>query len=752
MAGKVGTTRHHPSVTLALSTMDEELIPASFLAELSPSERAEALAAAAAAKRAEERAAQRAAQSSGCENGVVDGAPSASAEEEARLLAAAMEAKRVERERERIQSEARGRVGGAEASSVWGGPRGDGPVFVSKKKRGANGQDAVRVVAAEHEIDCKRTSDSGGNSAVTSAERHESHLTASQLASIKRAYLGDKAIEASDPSSSNNGDPNESRDVMSARQRLRAERAKRRVKKTTFKFEWGAEEDTFQDDDPLYDGAMPPFRGNPPSASSPRNVMGKKRKQSDAVATVQSVTTKPLQKMTPRDWRIFRENYDIVVKGGKSPPPLRSFRESPVGVPSIHPKLLDAIETTLKYKQPSPIQRQAIPIGMQRRDLIGIAETGSGKTAAFGIPLLHHVLSFPDSLLNTVAEEGPLALVMAPTRELALQISAEFGKLLSSQRNVTSLAVVGGQSITEQATKLRNGVHVVVGTPGRINDCVEMAYLVLNQCSYIVLDEADRMIDLGFAPQIEQILDAMGGKLKSENENEAYEQERQDLESLGKVVPRHRLTAMFSATMPPEVERIAKRYLRHPVVVTIGDQDSGKNARITQRVLFLSSPGQKENTLRDILRRSRPDEKIIVFVNEKKHADGVGRMVEKAGRRTVVLHGGKTQEQREENLALFRRGGVVLVATDVAGRGLDIPDVQHVINFDLPTRSIDNYCHRIGRTGRAGKEGLATSFMTDEDEGIMAQLKTYLESTGMAVPDKLARHPAAVSGAGAFIR
>jgi ATP-dependent RNA helicase DDX23/PRP28 len=155
--------------------------------------------------------------------------------------------------------------------------------------------------------------------------------------------------------------------------------------------------------------------------------------------------------------------------------------------------------------------------------------------------------------------------------------------------------------------------------------------------------------------------------------------------------------------------------------------------------------------LKDILRRSRPDEKIIVFVNEKKHADGVGRMVEKARRRTVVLHGGKMQEQREENLAIFRRGGVVLVATDVAGRGLDIPDVQHVINFDLPTRSIDNYCHRIGRTGRAGKEGLATSFMTDEDEGIMAQLKTYLESTGMPVPDKLARHPAA-SGTNSFIR
>ena len=471
-----------------------------------------------------------------------------------------------------------------------------------------------------------------------------------------------------------------------------------------------------------------------------------------AVATVHTVATKPLERMTPRDWRIYRENYNIVVKGGKSPPPMRSFREMPMGVPSIHPTLLDAIENRLKYTNPSPIQRQAIPIGMQRRDMIGIAETGSGKTAAFGVPLCHHILSFPHTVLDTVAEEGPLALVMAPTRELALQINVEFGKLLACQGNVVSLAVVGGQSITEQATKLRNGVHVVVGTPGRINDCVEMAYLVLNQCSYIVLDEADRMIDLGFAPQIEQILDAMGARLKSEDETEAYKQEREDLERLGKAVPSHRLTAMFSATMPAEVERIAKRYLRFPVVVSVGDQDSGKNARIKQVVMFLSSSGQKENTLRDILRRAHTNEKIIVFVNEKKNADGVGRMVERSGRQCVVLHGGKTQDQREENLALFRRGGVVLVATDVAGRGLDIPDVNQVINYDLPTRSIDNYCHRIGRTGRAGKEGIATSFITDEDDGIMAPLKQYLESTGMPVPDRLKRHPAATGGTGDFIR
>ena len=853
----------------ALST---SLIDPSLLADLSESERQEALAAAAAAQRAERRAEERARQkqreaqaasssssSAGdpTANNYIVGEnghsattttittatstkqipPASEEEEEQRALAEALERRMQERQRERDAEKRKilasnsgvvinsvGIIANNGLSSTGGesGMRSNSGMlhFVSKKKRGmgqllsdastsdGNGHSYTSGITP---LTKKRENNSANLQQQQQQQHHrpdhniasqESHLTASQLASIKKAYLGEKAVTSSEAtalnhasrqsSSSNNTTTSQSAQSSSVRQQLREQRMKRRVKKATFKFEWGAEEDTFEDDDPLYGAVLPstscgksyhhqqqqhllPGQGtggigrpsNSRSQSSHPSTrphyslddgeikFGKKKMRSsttnDAISTVHTVATKPLDKMTPRDWRIYRENYNIVVKGGKSPPPLRSFREMPVGVPSIHPSLLDAIENKLQYKTPSPIQRQAIPIGMQRRDMIGIAETGSGKTAAFGVPLCHHVLCFPPSILDTVAEEGPLALVMAPTRELALQINVEFGKLLSSQRNVVSLAIVGGQSITEQATKLRNGVHVVVGTPGRINDCVEMAYLVLNQCSYIVLDEADRMIDLGFAPQIEQILDAMGAKLKSEDETEAYRQEREDLEILGKAVPSHRLTAMFSATMPSEVERIAKRYLRHPVVVSVGDQDSGKNARITQRVLFLSSPGQKENTLRDLLRRAHPNEKIIVFVNEKKHADGVGRVVEKSGRQCVVLHGGKTQEQREENLAMFRRGGVVLVATDVAGRGLDIPDVNQVINYDLPTRSIDNYCHRIGRTGRAGKEGIATSFITDEDEGIMAPLKQYLESTGMPVPDRLARHPAA-SGTGEFIR
>ena len=317
-----------------------------------------------------------------------------------------------------------------------------------------------------------------------------------------------------------------------------------------------------------------------------------------------------------------------------------------------------------------------------------------GKTAAFGIPLCHYVLSLSSSIRakSSVAEHGPLAMVLAPTRELALQIDTEFNKLLKRQTEICTVAIVGGQSIQAQSMSLRNGAHIIIGTPGRINECIEISYLVLHQCTYVVLDEADRMIDLGFAPQIEQILDAMGGLLKSEDEVVAYQQEKEDLILLdvgasnasaattAGSIPKHRLTAMFSATMSPEVQRIAGKYLRHPAIVSIGDQDGGKNLRIKQRVIFLANPSQKQNALRDILlNQTTVEDKVIVFVNEKKHADEVGRIVDRIGRRCVVLHGGKSQEQREENLEMFRRGGFVLVATDVAGRGLDIPNVKHVV-------------------------------------------------------------------------
>jgi len=557
-----------------------------------------------------------------------------------------------------------------------------GLVYVPKHKRGK------QKVENENGKATKKTVPTNGNHKEAPAPVPESTLSERERKEIQASYMGKSAApkEETKKKSSSVG------------------------KKRTFRFQWDDTDDTFQADDLLYSNAV----ALPQPKKRDRFLSGHSKQ-----TTIHDVRSKPIEQMTTRDWRIIRENYQISVLGSNIPHPLRTFEES-----KCHPALLDAITNVMKFKEPSPIQRQAIPLGMQQRDVMGIAETGSGKTVAFGLPLCHALLTSDDDLLSSVAENGPLAVILAPTRELALQIEGELQKVLSRCEGLLKTCpVVGGQSIQQQAQWLREGMHIVVGTPGRINECIEMAYMVLNQCKYVVLDEADRMVDMGFLPQVESILESMG-------EDEG------------------RITAMFSATMPPEVERITRDYLRQPVTVSVGDKSS-KNTRIEQRLVWLGAPSMKEKALKDqLLDRRFIREKVIVFVNEKKHADGIGRIVERV-RPCVVLHGGKSQEQREANLETFRRGnGVVLVATDVAGRGLDIPDVAHVINYDLPKRSIESYTHRIGRTGRAGKDGVATSFITDEDEGIMPDLKAHLESTKNKVPERLARHPAANTGSG----
>jgi ATP-dependent RNA helicase DDX23/PRP28 len=698
---------------------DDHLIDPSLLEGLTDEQKQEALAAAAAAKRAEERAEQRA-------------------------LERAMERKRLERLAEKNQEKNGAKSSNGNKKIIGGGGSINPSIkFVSKRKRNkeeqdgnddtkavpATGEDSIKT-SMQQELHAPLKKDPLPGQAPTS-----SAWTQAERQTIRKAYLGTSKAALNDTT-----DPAADQQAKKKKKTL--------GKKTTFRFEWDDTDDTLQSDDLLYSGAVSlkglkrkSKHGDQDEGQVPHhNKRGRGGRNNSRRDNRDDINNKTFNQMTARDCRIFRENYEIVCKGGRAPPPLRSFEDGNL----LHPNILRALTNVMKYKEPTPIQRQAIPIGMQRRDMIGIAETGSGKTCAFGCPLVQYILQLPKKVVSQVAEQGPLALVLAPTRELALQIEGEMEKLLTFCPDITCCPIVGGQNLQQQAQRLRKGVHVVVGTPGRINECIEMAYMVLNQCLYVVMDEGDRMIDMGFAPQLESILDAMGGTLKSEDENEAYQQEEADMSNLERGLPKHRLTAMFSATMPPEVEQMAKKYLRHPAVVSVGDQDSRKNARIVQKVIYLSSPSQKESALRNLIMHPRYlREKVIVFVNEKKHADGIGRMVERFGRRCVVLHGGKSQEQREENLETFRQGGVVLVATDVAGRGLDIPDVAHVINYDLPTRSIDSYNHRIGRTGRAGKEGLATSLMTDEDEGIMAQLKSYLESTGNAVPPQLARHPAA---------
>jgi ATP-dependent RNA helicase DDX23/PRP28 len=439
---------------------------------------------------------------------------------------------------------------------------------------------------------------------------------------------------------------------------------------------------------------------------------------------------KPLSAMKERDWRIFREDFDIRVKGGKAPLPLRNWSEG-----QLPDTVIRAIDE-LGYKDPSPIQRQAIPIGLQFRDLIGIAETGSGKTAAFCIPMICYIMSLPQERRRSVADDGPLAVIMAPTRELAQQIDEECCKF-SKHTGLLTACVVGGQDIEAQGFTLRQGVEIVIGTPGRLNDCLEKHYLVLNQASYVVLDEADRMIDMGFEEQVLAVLDGMGGLLKSEDEATAWEQEEEA--KSGKSL--FRVTSMFSATMPPEVERMAQRYLRHPAIVQIGDEDSGKNKRIKQVVQFMTE-GAKKNSLMERLRSFGQEDKGIIFVNTKKTADILGRQLEQSGFLTGVLHGGKTQDQREANLEDFRAGEIILlVATDVASRGLDIPDVSFVLNYEMPNK-IETYSHRIGRTGRAGKEGLACTFITESDSDLFYDLKQYLISTDNEVPQQLSKHAA----------
>nr|XP_043605891.1 DEAD-box ATP-dependent RNA helicase 21-like [Erigeron canadensis]XP_043605892.1 DEAD-box ATP-dependent RNA helicase 21-like [Erigeron canadensis]XP_043605893.1 DEAD-box ATP-dependent RNA helicase 21-like [Erigeron canadensis]XP_043605894.1 DEAD-box ATP-dependent RNA helicase 21-like [Erigeron canadensis]XP_043605895.1 DEAD-box ATP-dependent RNA helicase 21-like [Erigeron canadensis]XP_043605896.1 DEAD-box ATP-dependent RNA helicase 21-like [Erigeron canadensis]XP_043605897.1 DEAD-box ATP-d len=430
---------------------------------------------------------------------------------------------------------------------------------------------------------------------------------------------------------------------------------------------------------------------------------------------------KILGDMKERDWTIFREDFDISYRGSKVPKPMRTWVES-----GLSYELRKAVDR-VGYRTPSPIQMAAIPLGLQQRDVIGVAGTGSGKTAAFVLPMLAYISILPPiSELNEV--EGPYAVVLAPTRELALQIEEETVKL-ARYVGIKVVSIVGGQSIEEQGFKIRQGCQVVIATPGRLKDCLERRYVVLNQCNYVVLDEADRMMDMGFEPQVVGILDAMpSSNLKPENDYEDLDEKRI-----------YRTTYMFSATMPAAVERLARKYLRNPIVVTIGT--AGKvNDCITQHVIMVKE-SEEMPRLKRLLDRL-VDKRAIVFVNTKKSADFVSKTLEKSGYHVTTSHGDKSQEQREISLEGFRTKRFnILVATEVAARGIDIHDVTHVINYDMPG-TIDSYTHCIGRTGRAGKTGTATTFLTLDDSNVFYDLKQMLTESKCSVPPELARHDA----------
>ncbi|XP_012251724.1 probable ATP-dependent RNA helicase DDX23 [Athalia rosae] len=439
---------------------------------------------------------------------------------------------------------------------------------------------------------------------------------------------------------------------------------------------------------------------------------------------------KSIEEMTERDWRIFREDYNITIKGGRIPDPIRSWKES--GFPK---EILDIIDK-VGYKDLTPIQRQAIPIGLQNRDIIGVAETGSGKTLAFLIPLLLWITSLPKIERLEEADQGPYSIILAPTRELAQQIEEETNKF-GQPLGIRTVVVVGGLSREEQGFRLRMGCEIVIATPGRLIDVLENRYLVLNQCTYIVLDEADRMIDMGFEPDVQKILEYMPvTNLKPDNEDAENEEK---LLANYNTKKKYRQTVMFTATMPAAVERLARTYLRRPAVVYIGSV--GKPTERTEQIVHIMGEADKRRKLMEILSRG-VEPPVIIFVNQKKGADVLARGLEKLGYNACTLHGGKGQEQREYALASLKGGSKdILVATDVAGRGIDIKDVSMVINYDM-AKTIEDYTHRIGRTGRAGKAGLAISFCTKDDSHLFYDLKqTILGSPISTCPPELINHP-----------
>lgn len=336
----------------------------------------------------------------------------------------------------------------------------------------------------------------------------------------------------------------------------------------------------------------------------------------------------------------------------------------------IAPKLLEAIEQR-GFTTPTPIQAQAIPVACAGKDVIGIAQTGTGKTIAFGLPMIQQL-----------ARGKGRGLVLLPTRELALQVDDEL-QALGKHFGLRTVVVIGGESEGRQLQKIQRKPHIIVATPGRLVDFLERGKVSLSDVSVLVLDEADRMFDMGFAPQLRKIMLA---------------------------VPRQRQTMLFSATMPQDIVRLAKEHMGLPVRIEIAPQ--GTTADRVQQELFIVPRTQKVALLAQVL--GEVPGSAIVFTRTKYGAKALTRKIQQMDYKAVELHGNRTQAQRKQALEGFKNGGYrILVATDIAGRGIDVQDVALVVNYDLPMVAED-YVHRIGRTARAGKTGRAISFATPE--------------------------------------
>lgn len=484
-------------------------------------------------------------------------------------------------------------------------------------------------------------------------------------------------------------------------------------------FNWDASEDTSDSYQPLV-------------AVKPRE------QPDDLIRREGHWSTKPLESMSSRDWRLMKFEFDISYKGTGLQNPLRNWNEE-----VLLPKQVRSILRDQRYEHPTPIQRAAIPTALRHRDIVGIAETGSGKTLSYLIPILSYLLNIEDEYMRLEHKQEQnlnktLALVLAPTRELALQITKEaekFCKVLG----YSVITIIGGHQYVETINLLRNGVHIVVATPGRLIDSLERGLISLDKCYHLTMDEADKMIDMGFEKPLQQILLFMpsSDKLNSTIDGRILRVTK-------------RTTLMFTATISPAIEKITAEYLDSPGYVFVGSANSSVD-NIDQRFEFLDNvssnkqlfDAERFTKLLGLLNsESRKREfSVIVFANFKRVVEQLAEeLSDKGFGEIATIHGSKSQEAREQAIKSFReKQASILIATDVAARGIDIPHVSLVVNYQMVVK-FEEYIHRIGRTGRAGKKGTSYTFVDEGDIDTFPELKKFLWNGGHRIPDWLTKN------------
>lgn len=415
---------------------------------------------------------------------------------------------------------------------------------------------------------------------------------------------------------------------------------------------------------------------------------------------------KNVKERTEKETEKFRTEHRITIKSSWAPTPIFSFEE--VTLPR---SITESIQRA-GYLKPTPIQSQGWPAALSGHDVIGIAQTGSGKTASFLIPAIVHI-NAQAPLMNG---DGPIALVLAPTRELAMQIASECEKFARNS-NLRSVCVYGGAEKYPQQRELQRGAHIAIACPGRLLDFLEMKVVNLRRVTYLVLDEADRMLDMGFEPQIRKILSQI----------------RPD-----------RQTLMWSATWPRDVQKMALDFCKEkPIHICIGDSDLAVNSSIKQNIEIVDE-SMKESRAVKLLENITDGSKILIFCQTKRACDRLADVLKRERYQAMSIHGDKSQSQRDYIMKNFKNGrSSILVATDLAARGLDVSDIFYVINYDFPMQ-LEDYIHRVGRTGRAGRKGISYTFFTRGNFKYASGLIDILEGTNQKVPNelyKMARRP-----------